>query len=166
MFYCVLFVLACILSVSHWSCSIFRYPHRTTYTEPLIHSHTLIQSLLSQISSYYILFTMYICHRSWFTRAFALLDHWSFQQLVILVLVWLFPDHTASLDVWPSKPLVHSTCTFPLIHAPDLAVVLVTSEGLFLQMRPNSSLELCYTLRTLPFQHSFLSQTTLSFSFV
>ena len=166
MFFWLFFVLARILSVSLQSCSIFRYLHRTTYTEPLIHSHTLIQSLLSRISSYYIIFTMYICHRNWFTRAFALLDHCSFQQLVILVLVWLFPDHTASLDISPSKPLVHSTCTFPLIHAPDLAVVLVTSEGLFLQMRPNSSLELCYTLRTPPFHHSFLSQTTLSFSFV
>jgi hypothetical protein len=64
------------------------------------------------------------------------------------------------------KLLVCSTCAFPLIHAPGSAADLVTLGGFFLQMRPKSSWELCYALRAPLFQHSFLSQTIQSYSFI
>jgi hypothetical protein len=49
-FFWLFFVLAHVLSVSLRSRSFFCYLHRTAYTNPLIHSHTLIWPLLSRIS--------------------------------------------------------------------------------------------------------------------
>jgi hypothetical protein len=48
-----------------------------------------------------------------------------------------------------SNPLARITCDFLLLQAPGLAADLVTSEGFTLLMRPKSSRELHYVLKTL-----------------
>ena len=81
-FFWLFFVLARVLSVSLRSSSIFCYLHRTTYTDILTHLHTHIRSLLSQISP---LLHPFIVHlpQELIYQDFALLDHSSFQLLVI-----------------------------------------------------------------------------------
>ena len=76
------FVLARVLSVSLWSRSIFCYLHQTTYTDTLTHLHTHIRSLFSWISP---LLHPFIVHlpQELIYQDFALLDHSSFQLLVI-----------------------------------------------------------------------------------
>jgi hypothetical protein len=65
-----------------------------------------------------------------------------------------------------SNLLAHITCDFLLLQAPGLAANLATSEGFSLLMRPKSSQELRYVLKTLLFPHSSPLQIILSCSFI